>query len=619
MTVDLDKLSVLVLDFETYFDPHYSLKKLTTAEYVNGDQFKVWGLGVRFFSEQEADWLNENDVEAFLQDVDWDNTAVVCHNALFDGYILTQYYNVHPAFYYDTAAMARGIDPMQSAKLSEVCKRLWPDDEQMRKGDELVSAKGIVDLPPDIEDQIAGYCKQDVDLTHSIYNKLKSEIPRTELHIIDLTTKMFVEPKLTVDRELLTKYRDRVAEESKEKIEACGIDKKVLSSNQQFSAYLESIGINPPMKTSPTTGNKIPALGKNDAGYKQMVRKYPEHKHLWEARIAVKSRIEETRAQRFLNVINKDGSISVPLRYYAAHTGRFGGTDKLNMQNLPRGSELRKALQAPEGHLVYVADLSNIEARVLAWISNQTDLLQEFANGEDIYSNFASKIYKKPINKDDNPVERFVGKTAILGLGYGMGYKKFAFTLRNGLAGPEVDISDEDALDVVNTYRGNYPDITNFWKKCEYLITCSLQKNSEGLTYGPLTVADRALMLPNGMYLKYPGLIKRGNRYFEGSDFVYFNQKQQVKLYGGKIAENIVQALARIIITDSINKVHDYLQNTNGGSVVLTVHDEIIAVATEKDSCNIMDNIIFTMTQPPVWCKELPLSAEGGYDKAYTK
>ena len=126
-------------------------------------------------------------------------------------------------------------------------------------------------------------------------------------------------------------------------------------------------------------------------------------------------------------------------------------------------------------------------------------------------------------------------------------------------------------------------------------------------------------MLPNGMYLKYPGLIKRGNGYFEGSDFVYFNQRQQVKLYGGKIAENIVQALARIIITDSINKVHDYLQHTNGGSVVLTVHDEIIAVAPEENSCNIMENIIFTMTQAPIWCKELPLSAEGGYDKAYTK
>ena len=173
MTMDLDKLSILVLDFETYFDPHYSLKKLTTAEYVNGDQFKVWGLGVRFFSGQESDWLGENDVEPFLKDVDWPDTAVVCHNALFDGYILTQYYNVHPAFYYDTAAMARGIDPMQSAKLSEVCKRLWPEDEQMRKGDELVTAKGIVDLPPDIEESIADYCKQDVDLTLAIYNKLK--------------------------------------------------------------------------------------------------------------------------------------------------------------------------------------------------------------------------------------------------------------------------------------------------------------------------------------------------------------------------------------------------------------------------------------------------------------
>ena len=90
-------------------------------------------------------------------------------------------------------------------------------------------------------------------------------------------------------------------------------------------------------------------------------------------------------------------------------------------------------------------------------------------------------------------------------------------------------------------------------------------------------------------------------------------------MYGGKIAENVIQALSRIIITDAIHKVNNYLQETNGGSVVLTVHDEIIAVAPAHDSCKIMENIIFIMTQPPEWCKELPLSAEGGYDKAYTK
>jgi len=608
---------ILFLDFETYFDTHYSLKKLTTAEYVNHKLFKVWGLGARFLNENETTWLSHDEVKDYLLDITWEETSVVCHNALFDGYILTQHYNVHPSYYYDTAAMARGYDPMQSASLAEVCKRLWPDNTEMRKGDELISAKGIIDLPPDTEEQIAGYCKQDVDLTFCIWEELKLKLPKTELDIIDLTTKMFVEPKLVLDRERLTNYREQLIKESESKIQACGIDKKVLSSNQQFTAHLESIGINPPMKTSPTTGNRIPALGKNDAGYKQMVRKYPEHKDIWEARTAVKSRIEETRAQRFLNVVNKDGTISVPLRYYAAHTGRFGGTDKLNMQNMPRGSELRKALQAAPGNYVYVADLSNIEARVLAWIANQTDLLQEFSQGQDIYSNFATKIYKKPINKVDNPVERFVGKTAILGLGYGMGYKKFAFTLRNGLAGPEVDVSDEEALDIVRTYRNNYSKIPSFWNTCEYLINCTLQPSAYNVTYGPLGVARHALRLPNHMYLKYPGLIKRGSS--TNTEYLYFNNKQQVNLYGGKIAENVIQALSRIIITDAIHKVNNYLQETNGGSVVLTVHDEIIAVAPAHDSCKIMENIIFIMTQPPEWCKELPLSAEGGYDKAYTK
>jgi len=232
-----------------------------------------------------------------------------------------------------------------------------------------------------------------------------------------------------------------------------GLPREVLASNQKFTTAIEDLGITVPTKRSPNTGLSIPAFGKNDAGWKQLVSMYPEHQHIWDGRVAVKSRINETRASRFLAAADPaTNTLPAPLRYYAAHTGRFGGTDKLNLQNLPRGSELRKCLVAPEGHLVYVADLSNIEARMLAWLAGQDDLLAQFANGEDIYSNFAATVYDRPINKNDDPTERFVGKTAILGLGYGMGAAKFKATLAAGAAGPSLLYTDAQAAAVVTKY-----------------------------------------------------------------------------------------------------------------------------------------------------------------------
>ena len=610
----------LYLDFETYYDVQCSLRKLTTTEYVHHPLFKVWGLGVRFEDEDSTTWLSELEVVDFINDVDWENTAVICHNTLFDAYILTQYYKVYPAYYYDTAAMARANQPTMSASLANVSERLFPNDESMRKGEELASAKGIETLDPELDETIGNYCIQDVDLTYAIFNKLVTDYPRDELDIIDLTTRMFVEPTFVVNKQNLTQYLERIKAEADETIAACGVDKKILSSNQQFAAYLESIDITPPTKISPTTGKEIPAFGKNDAGYKQLVQMYPIHQPLWDARLAVKSRIAETRAQRFLDAINPEGTISVPLRYYAAHTGRFGGTDKLNMQNMPRGSEIRKALEAPDGMHVYVADLSNIEARMLAWIADQDDLLAQFAAGDDIYSNFASVIYDKPVNKHDNPQERFVGKTAILGLGYGMGYKKFAATLRTGFSGPPMPITDEEALKIVNTYRSTYTGITKFWKIADSFLLAMLNKNSWGNTFKPLTIQQRAILMPNGLSLKYNDLQLKTEQiddYIQKS-YSYLGRNKREHIYGGRLTENIVQALARIVITDSILNISNYLK-TIGGKVVLTVHDEIVVIAPEENADAILNKLIDYMTVPPTWAPDLPLAAEGGYDKGYSK
>ena len=496
-------MTLITLDFETYYDKQLSLTKMTTMDYVRHEKFKVWGVGIKV-NDEDTEWFGEDECEDALRALDWDDATLVCHNTPFDGYILTRYYGLVPKYYVDTAAMSRCLFPTQSARLKDVAIRCFPDDETMRKGEELADAKGIYDLDPELEESIAGYCIQDVDLTYWIYQHMMTfGMPQSEMDLIDLTCRMFCEPKLTVDREALTAFRDAEITNSEALINAAGVSRKVLSSNQQFADYIYELGLIPPTKKSPTTGKDIPALGKNDKAYQQMQKMYPQFQHIWDARKAVKSRINETRAQRFLDAAHEDGTISVPLRYYAAHTGRFGGTEKINMQNMPRNSELRKALCAPPGHLVFVADLSNIEARMLAWLADEDDLLDQFRNGDDIYSNLASRIYGFKVNKHDHPTERFVGKTAVLGLGYGMGAAKFQATLESGAMGPSMTFSMEEAFEVVNTYRMTFQGIPMLWQKLELKLASTINPAYDEEWHG-LRFHQSKIHLPNGLALHYP-------------------------------------------------------------------------------------------------------------------
>ena len=595
----------IYLDFETYYDVQLSLTKMSTVQYVNSPEFKVWGVGIKV-EDGETEWYNEEETPDVLQQIDWANTAVVCHNTLFDAYILTQYFNCIPAFYYDTAAMSRGLYPNMSASLANACKREFANDETMRKGEELVNAKGVRDLDPELDAQIGGYCIQDVDLTYALFQSYMTNYPDKELQIIDLTVRLFVEPKLMLDRGSLTTYKDEIAIKTAAGIEASGTTREVLASQQKFKAYLEDLGIVVPTKKSPTTGKRIPAFGKNDSAYIQMCNLYPEYKHIWDARELVKSRIEETRAQRFIDSCNPDGTFSIPLRYYAAHTGRFGGADKINLQNLPRGSKLRTALMAPEGQKLFIADLSNIEARMLAWLSKEADLLDAFATGRDVYCEFASQIYGRTITKQDK-LERYVGKTAILGLGYGMGADKFQATLKTG--SPSVELSDTAAKSIVMQYRGMYPNIPKLWSGMKDSLFQMINPQGYGLKYGPLTIRARALELPNGMALNYPNLM------FEYGNFVYKTEREIIRTHGPRITENVVQALARIVITDQMLEV----QAMPEVDIVLQVHDEIIAIGSELDSDATMEKIINIMRTAPNWCSDLPLDAEGGVSQVYDK
>ena len=602
-------MNKLYLDFETFYDVGYSLTKMTTAEYVHSSEFKVWGVGVKWNDEEMSYWFSEDEIPELFAQYDWDDIAVVCHNTLFDAYILTQIYKVFPAYYFDTAAMSRGLYPNESAALKNVAERIFPDDKSMRKGEELITAKGIRDLNPELDETIGSYCIQDVDLTYAIFQRMAEGYPQSELDLIDITVRMFVEPKIILNRELVIAHKEQIAAETAQKIEDSGTTREILASQPKFAAHIESLGVVVPTKKSPRTGETIPAFSKNDSAYIQMMRIYPELQHVWNGREAVKSRIEETRAERFLSAVNPDGTFSVPLRYYAAHTGRFGGSEKINLQNLPRGSKLRSALTAPDGHYLYVADLSNIEARMLAWLANEESLLEAFAAGEDVYSRFASEIYGRDITKK-NKLERYVGKTAILGLGYGMGKDRFQATLRQG--SPSVDVTDQTALAIVSQYRGMYPNITRLWNVCKQFLYGMIDRAQYGNTYGPLEVANNAIKLPNDMFLKYPHL-----KYTAG-EFVYqssFN-RGPIRTHGPRLCENIIQALARIVITNQILTIKKELPELN---IVLTVHDEIICSGPEENAEVTLEQIMAIMKRPPEWCEKLPLDAEGGYSKIYDK
>lgn len=291
------------------------------------------------------------------------------------------------------------------------------------------------------------------------------------------------------------------------------------------------------------------------------------------------------------------------------------------------------------GHqLIYVGDSSNIEARMLAWVAGEDTLLELFRAGGDVYSDFASVLFGRPINKHDDPLERFIGKVCVLGLGYGMGHVKFRNTLAVGaLGGPPVFFSEEESRNAVNTYRSRNAMIRAYWQQADQAIIDMYLGNSR--QWGPLTIHKNCLVLPNGMALQYPGLRPKepSEDGTQHGGWEYWNGKFWTNIYGGKLTENIVQALARIALFRQMLDVNHVFEPLDG-RVVLNVHDEIIAVGPSYGAIRygfdakqeeiwlradearaLFDQMMQVMRVPPQWAPDLPLDSEGGFDFMYSK
>jgi DNA polymerase I-like protein with 3'-5' exonuclease and polymerase domains len=407
-------MNIITIDFETFYDRSFSLSKMTTEEYIRDELFEVIGVGVKV-GDGETQWFSgpHRDTKKWLEQFPWDTSIAIAHNAMFDMAILNWHFDIRPKMIADTLSMLRAIDgPDAGNSLAKAAERYGLG----KKGDEVINAlgKGRLDFTPEELGRYGQYCINDVELTYELFRQIAPLVPKLEARLIDQTIRMFSEPVLTLDKEILEEHLTAVREKKDKLMTAVEADKSVLMSNPKLAELLQQMKVVPPTKVSPTTGKTTWAFGKNDEGFKALLdHPNPKVQAVVAARMGVKSTLEETRTERFIGIAGR-GTLPVPLRYYAAHTGRWGGDDKVNLQNLPRKSALKKAIRAPEGYMFIDCDSSQIEARTLAWLAGQDDLVAAFDAGEDVYKIMASSIYNVPIEEvtDD---QRFVGKTTILG------------------------------------------------------------------------------------------------------------------------------------------------------------------------------------------------------------
>ena len=580
-----------------------------------------------FRSDGVTEWFSGSHIEIqkYLSTLPWNDSALLCHNTMFDGAILAWKFGIKPKLYLDTLCMGRATNGVDvGGSLAYLSERYGLGV----KGKEVVLAEGknITGFTSSELAQYGEYCKNDVELTYKLFQVLSSAFPQEELQLIDLTLRMFINPILEVDDALLN---DRLQELQHEKLQLLGSLKeklkceteeevrKKLASNKQFAGLLKEFGVEVPMKESKTTGKQTYALAKNDEGFIALTEhEDPFIQQLCAVRLGTKSTIEESRIERFIDVGGRNkGRLPIPLKYYGAHTGRWAGSDKVNFQNLPSRDKKKKALKnavvAPEGYMVINCDSSQIEARVLAWLSGQEDLVKEFANGDDVYSIFASKIYDQTITKK-NPVERFVGKTCILGLGYGTGALKLQHTLKT--SPPGADLTEDKCKEIVNLYRDTNDMIVKLWKEGDSALKtlADWQPQNKPFFYGKnkcVRVTKEGFELPDGLYIRYPNLELNTDE--TNSGYQYKSRKGPVSLWGGSIVENVVQALARIIVGEQMIKL------TERYRPVLTVHDAAVCVVPEDELDEACAWIVEVMSTPPDWAKGLPVACEAQVGKNY--
>ncbi len=675
-------MDILTADLECFYDNDYTLSKLTTESYLRDPRYSeiLWGLK---WNDTPAFWLLPDRADQFFRnEVDWANTALIHHHAHFDGAALNWHHNVRPALFIDTLSMARVIDgPKAGNSLHDLCIRHGVG----AKGDYVTYAKGkhLADFSRDELHQYGQYCCNDADRTYDLANIFLPQLPEEEIKLIDLTVRLFTEPVFVGDveklkgaviterarkKELLTRLGyacvhcaggGEVADMVSgvvpcKKCDGLGIDKKPFGSSEKFAAILRALRVEPETKLGKPNPDGSPkeiyAFAKTDPAMHALLEDEDEQvRTLAEARLAVKSNIVETRAERFQHVAER-GVMPVYLSYGAAHTFRWGGGDSTNWQNLsgynatrPEMAVIQASVSAPPGFKCVRRDSSQGEARIAAANAGQVDLVEAFSQGRDVYSEHASTIFGRKVDRKkiaEDYIPGQLGKVSILGMTYGMGYYKTATELLKGMLGAppiKFTMADMETLHVdssrflnspkkiaavnempsrlelndrlchcivsealVQRYRARYTKIVEYWDLMEEVINAMI--NGVEMTFGVngcMHTAKDKIWMPNGLALNYLG-ISRSN-----GEASYFDGRKRTKIHGPMLTENTTQCLHRIIVAGQMLEIAEVLK------VGLMRHDDVVCVVPDEAAEAAFEFMGQAMVKVPPWAIGIPMASEG--------
>lgn len=692
----------ITLDVETYYDKKkkYSLasKGMTIEKYIRNPKFEIIGLAVKV-GNKPTEWLAPHEIEDWIKHIEiaygWDNVRVIAHNARFDAAILGWVYNIYPKQIADTMLMSRACQLWDGHSLDNVTKELrnrynWGivrDDngqtkwgkfemkdlpDTLNKGDEVVNADGkqLFDFTEAEYDAYADYCITDVDLTWSAYNWFMKErkFPVKEIDVMTLTIEMFTFPVIELHIPVLQEVEKVINEKRQALLDKVGVTTEDLRSDAKFAMLLSELGVDPPTKLNPK-GEKKYAFAKKDLGFlKLLEHDDPAVVELVEARLGNKSSQAVTRVKSLLEMSDR-GLLPIPLEYYAAHTGRWGGSDGINLQNFnrnqlvdkdtPTGTKvfyadkadvvvkvldngkvqlaragvvendeellhimgLRDALKAPKGKKLVVFDLAQVELRANSWMWGEEWVLDTLVQGKDIYKVTAANTYGIPY-EEVNKSQRFVGKSQQLGLGYGAGING----LKVVMGKRSEEFTDDELQSFVNAYRSAASNIVRGWKQCKSALVAMVN----GVTIpfckdNILSTDGHRIALPNGLHLTYRDIHVRPGEM--GPELWFWGKNKQTKkpdwekTFSGKCDENCCQSLCRIIMGDIMIAIREDFAKRNwsrdDAHICLTVHDEVIVCCKDELAEEVSEIMQYQMKKSRDWYHDLPLDCAGDIAQRY--